>query len=217
MEYALDWAAAGREHRRALELNPNDAIAHEEYGWQVMFQGRLEQAIQETTRAQDLDPLSPRVSRSLATVLYHARRYDDAIAQSRKTLQLDPGFVRAYHTLGRAYTQKRMFTEATAALEKWATSAGSGSGLAFLGYTYAVSGRGNEALGIIEKLKRANRAVGIATIYTGLGDKDHAFEWLEEAYRSGDWLLTTKVNLEFDKLRADPRFAVFLKKIGLEP
>jgi tetratricopeptide (TPR) repeat protein len=118
MEYAFDWAAAGREHRRALELSPNDAIAHEEYGWQLMFQGRLEQAIQETTRAQDLDPLSPRVSRSLATVFYHARRYDDAIAQSRRTLQLDPGFFRAYHTLGRAYAQKRMFTEATAAFAK---------------------------------------------------------------------------------------------------
>ena len=73
------------------------------------------------------------------------------------------------------------------------------------------------ALEIIARLKRSNHRAGIATIYAGLGDKDHAFEWLEEAYQSGEWLLTTKVNPEFDALRADPRFAVFLKKIGLEP
>jgi serine/threonine-protein kinase len=214
LEYAWDWAASDWEHRRTLELNPNDAVAHEEYGWQLMYQGRFDAAIREGLRAQELDPLSPRVSRSLATTYYHARRYDDAIAQCRRALQLDPGFIRAYHTLARAYTQKSMFDEAVAASHRWATPAG-----AFLGYTYAVSGRRKEAEQIIERLKQAGAAASfsLATVYAGLGDRDHALQCLEEAYASGEFLLTVKVNPEFDVLRSDPRFPALLKKIGLNP
>ena len=211
MAYEWDWVAAEREYKRALALNPNDANARRQYGLQLMYQGRFQEAIAEMRRSLDLDPLSARTSRELSTVFFHARVYDQAINQGRKTLEIDPSHLRAYQTLGRAYLQKGMYTEAIAALTKWRDVSGS----SFLGYAYAVSGRKKEAMEIIEELKQTGRSLGVAMIYSGLGDKDHAFEWLEKAYKDHVYLLTLKVNPESDPLRSDPRFDSLLRRIGL--
>jgi TolB-like protein/Flp pilus assembly protein TadD len=216
MTYEWDWAGAEREHRRAIELSPNDPDGHRAFANELLYRARFPQAIAEMQRALTLDPKSARISRELAAIFYHARDYDRAILQCRKTLEIDPEHQRIYHTLARAYAQKQMYTEAIDAVGKW-FQPGRTAGMSILGHIYAVSGRQADALRIIEELKRNHQGgFPIAVIYAGLGDRDRAFEQLERAFRDRDYLLTFKVSPEFDPLRGDIRFGQLLKRFGLD-
>ncbi len=88
-----------------------------------------------------------------------------------------------------------------------------------LGYVYAVSGRRNEALKIVDALKNKSNhkpsyAADIALIYAGLNEKDQAFAWLEKAYveRFNPSIL---VRPGFDALHSDPRFQDLIRRLGL--
>jgi len=99
--YEFDFSQANREFQRAIELNPNYAIAHQQYGNNTLSAiGRFDDAIVEGKRAVELDPLSLVINADLGANYYYARRYDEAIAQMRKTLEMDPGYYFAYITLG---------------------------------------------------------------------------------------------------------------------
>jgi tetratricopeptide (TPR) repeat protein len=129
----------------------------------------------------------------------------------------------AYHYLGVAYTQKKMYKEAIDAFQR--SHALSGGGGAYdrshLGYVYAVSGETGKAERVIEELKRESSQShvspwGIALIYTGLGDKDRAFEWLDKAYEARAFdLQYLKVDPRFEGLRSDSRFQKLLRRMGL--
>ena len=108
--YDLDWPAAEREFRRALQLNPRYANAHQWYALRYLApMGKLDEAIAEMKRAQELDPLSPIISTNLGVAYYYARQYDQAMEQYRKTLEMDPNFIAAtfrligIYEIGRAH------------------------------------------------------------------------------------------------------------------
>src|SRR5205823_1872560 len=87
--YDFDSSQATREFQRAIELNPNYAIAHQQYGNIALSKlGRSKDAISEGKRAVELDPLSLVINADLGADYYLARRYDEAIAQQRKTLEM---------------------------------------------------------------------------------------------------------------------------------
>ncbi len=94
-----DWAAAEKEYRRAIELNPNFSAGHQDYGFFLAFQGRFEEAIAEAQRSQDLDPLSPFVRTTFCLYLRVARRYAEAVQKCRQALELDPNFSHAHGNL----------------------------------------------------------------------------------------------------------------------
>ncbi len=94
--YDWDWANAEKEFKRALELNPRYAIAHQWYGRYLEVKGRRNEGMAERKRAQELDPLSPILSFELGLAFYYGRDYDHAIEQFQKTLELDPNFPPAY-------------------------------------------------------------------------------------------------------------------------
>jgi tetratricopeptide (TPR) repeat protein len=216
-----NWKSAGNEYKRAIELNPSYATAHEWYAWHLIVLGRNSEAIAEIRKAESLDPLSLIISADMADVLLVARRYDESIQQSRKAIEMDPQFGVAHYQLGQAFAQKHMHQQAIAEFQKAiGFSGGNKSFTAGLAYAYAVSGRTSEALTIVKDLNEPSKigfsnASGIASVYVGLNDKDQAFAWLEKAYkeRSNPSILRRPC---FDPIRADPRFQDLLRRIGLQ-
>jgi tetratricopeptide (TPR) repeat protein len=164
--------------------------------------------------------LSLIISSDMADVLLIARRYDQSIQQSRKTMEMDPGFAVSHYELGQAFVQKRMYREGIAELQKAiALSGGSKTFRSNLAYAYAVSGKKDEALEILNDVKTRSsdgfsNAAEIALIYVGLGDTDQAMIWLEKSYKER-FNPSLLVRPCFDPLRSDPRFQGLLRRIGL--
>ena len=224
LRYDWDWSATEREIKRAIALNPNYATTYHWYADYLVVMGRLDEAIVQIKQAQKLDPLSLIINTVMALRLYHARQYDQAIEQCQKTLEMDSNFAQAHFALGQAYEQKAKYEEAIAELQK-ATTLSPSSPFLFsaLGHAYAVSGQAGEAVKILEKLQKLSRQRYVsphemAMIYTGLGETDQAFGWLEKAYVDRSWRLPfLNVEPRFDSLRSDPRFAALVRRVGLEP
>jgi tetratricopeptide (TPR) repeat protein len=214
-----DWQSAGKEFRRAIELNPGYATAHQWYAWHLNLLGRQREAIAEIRKAESLDPLSLIISADTADLLFVARRYDESIQQSRKTLEMDPNFAIAHFELSQTYLQKRMYSEAIAELQRAIElSGGSTTFTSNLAYAYAVSERRNQAVKILNDLtSRSNGssdAAEIALIHAGLGEKDQAMAWLEKAF-SERFIPSILLRPGFDPLRSDPRFQNLVHRIGL--
>ena len=212
-----DWAAAEREFRRAIELNPGYATAHHWYAWHLSEMGRNREAIAEMRKAQNLDPLSLIISADVAEILLVAHSYDQAIEQSRKTIDMDPNFAVAHYELGQALVQKHMYKEAIAELQKAIElSGGSTTCTSNLAFAYAASGRRKEAVKILSDLKNRSKqnASEIALMYVGLDEKDQAMTWLEKAYEER-FNPSILLRPAFDPLRSDPRFQNLVRRIGL--
>jgi eukaryotic-like serine/threonine-protein kinase len=220
--FTWDWPVAGREYRRAIELNPGYVTGHAWYGTYLAAMGQHDQAIAEGKRAQELDPLSLITSAALARPFYNARRYDDAIAQSKKTFEIDPRYHRAFYWLGLAYEQKSMFDQAVAAFHQAIIYSDSVPlYVAAAGHAYAAAGRRPQALKVLQRLEALSSksyvsAFDIALIHLGLGDMDRAVEWLERAYQErSDGLVFLNVDPRLDRLRLDPRFGSLVRRVGL--
>ncbi|HKW43459.1 MAG TPA: tetratricopeptide repeat protein [Thermoplasmata archaeon] len=221
-QFEWDWTGAEAEFRRALDLAPGYPSAHQFYADFLKAMGRFDEAIAQMSNAKQLDPLSVSINTGLGHVLYLSRDYDRAIEQYRKALELDPGFVQAHLWFGRPYLQKGMFKEAIAEVQEAVRlSSGSTISLAVLGHVYAAAGDRAEAERILKTLmERAETqylpSYWIALVYTGLADRERAFEWLERAYRErSSWLVWIGVEPRFDGLRSDPRFFGLIERMRL--
>jgi tetratricopeptide (TPR) repeat protein len=219
--YDWDFDGAEREFKRAIELNPGYANAHDGYGFYLKAMGRHEEAISVCQKVQQLDPLSPFTYVGLGWAYYFARQYDRAIEQCGKALEIDPRSSFAYRNIGMAELQRGRVEDAIAALSKAFTLSGSLSFEAHLGYAYAAAGKRTEAREVIVELEEMARqcyvsAYYFAIVHLGLGELDQAFDWLERAYeeRSG-FLPLLKVEPLLDGLRADARFADLMQRVGL--
>jgi TolB-like protein/Tfp pilus assembly protein PilF len=219
--FDFKFAPSEQEFRRAIELNPNYATAHHWFGNSLLVTlGRFDEAIKEGQRGVELDPLSLIINADVGSTLIIARRYDDAIAQLRKTLVLDGNFAYAHWNLGEALYLKGNNNGAIAEYEKAAALDDDPEILALLGRAYAESGQKDKALEILEKLKAAERQRFVRNylytiIYTGLGDKATAIDYLEKARDGGETPDTTwlKVDPLFDPLRNEPRFQQLVAKL----
>jgi tetratricopeptide (TPR) repeat protein len=219
---AFDWDldAAGKEFRRAIELNPGYATAHHWYAWHLSLVGRYDQAIAEMRKAENLDPLSLIINADLAELLVIAHSYDESIRQSRKTIEMDPNFALAHNQLAQAYLQKNMPEEAVQEFQKAVQlSGGSPTTTANLARAYVASGKRSEAVTLLNDLKKRSSpgysdASEIAAIYASLGDADQAMNWLEKAFeqRFNPGVL---LRPGYDPLRSDPRFEDLLHRVGL--
>ncbi|MFL6210167.1 MAG: protein kinase domain-containing protein [Pyrinomonadaceae bacterium] len=214
-----DGAAAERELRRAVELRPENTVARRWHAFNLSAMGRHDDAIAEIKRAQELAPHSPVTATAVANVLFLARRFDECIAQCRKALELDAGSVAAYVVLRWAYELKGLHKEALAAFEQERVFAGeTPTTRAKHAHVLAATGRGDEARPILAGLlaHRAEQwvtAYEIAIIYTLLGDRDDALDWLAEAEREHAVGFTfVRVDPHLDGLRSDPRFAELLRQ-----
>lgn len=218
--YDWDWSTAEKEFRRAIELNPNYATAHHWYAENLMWRGRFDEALQESERARQLDPLSLIIAADNGAILFFSRRYDRAIEKWRSVLELDPDFPRA-HLIRAAYVEKGMFAEALADVELERPRVDAPWYWVYLAYIYGRSGQEIQAERALNRLLELNRRQAvdpkfIADAYAGLGDKDQSLAWLEKAYaQHSNELVTLKVNPAYDFLRGDARFENLMRGIGL--
>ncbi|MFQ5799646.1 MAG: protein kinase, partial [Bacteroidota bacterium] len=220
-----NWLDAEREFRRAIELNPAYATAHQRYSLYLAVMGQMDAAIAEIGRAQELDPLSLIINTDVGLVFYTAGQYDRAIEQCRQALEIDPSFSVAHFALGLTYEQRGMYEQAIAELQKAITLSGDLTVVkAALGHVYAASGNSGEAKKVLDDLHEVSKRryvspYSIAVIYAGLGENDRAVEWLQKSYEERSvWLihLHLKVDPRLQMLHQDPRFLALLKKMGLE-
>ncbi len=215
-----DFESAGKEFRRAIELNPGYATAHHWYAWHLSLLGRYDEAIAEMRQAENLDPLSLIINADLAELLVLAHSYDESIRQSRKTIEMDPNFALAHNQLAQAYLQKHMYDEAVAEMQKAVQlSGGTPTCIANLARAYVASGKKSEAVKLLsDMMKRSNpgysNASEIAMIYASLGETDQAMNWLDKGYeeRFNPGVL---LRPGFDPLRSDSRFQNLLRRVGL--
>jgi TolB-like protein/DNA-binding winged helix-turn-helix (wHTH) protein/Flp pilus assembly protein TadD len=218
--YAWDWGAAEKEYRRALELNPGYASAHQWYAWHLLVTGRTQEGLFELKMADTLDPLSLIIGADLADALCIARLGDDSIRQSMKTLDIDPNFAVGHYELGQAYEQKHLHEKAIAQFHKAIELGGHASAFdSNLAYVLAVSGRKPEALAILQDLQTRNEQnpasqSNIALVYVGLGQPDEAMTWLNRAY-TARFNPSILLRPGFDALRSDARFQELRRRIGL--
>ena len=221
--YDWDWVGSEQEFKRAIELNPNYATAHQWYGETLASLGRFAEAEREVKRARELDPLSPIVNMAVAEVYSWEGRDDEAIAQFKRVIELDPSFAGAYGNLAASYQWTHRYAEAVELMVKGETLNGAPDFAAALGRAYA---RGGFHAVLEEKLKSALQErlktyvnpVGIADVYAELGDHGHAVEWLEkgyEAHASGMQYLA--ISRGFDPIRSDPAFRYWLAVLELTP
>jgi len=219
-----DWSGAEVEYRRAIELNPNYAHAHQWYSQLLCELGRFDEGVSEADKAHSLDPLNLILGADVGNRLYWARRYTDAIAPLQRTLELDPNFAVAHRFLGQVYEQNGTYGAAITELRRAAELSNNNPiDLGALGHAYAVSEQRKQALGFLQELRRlsAKRQVSgyhFALIYASLGENEKALSWLEEAYREhSTWMLHLKVDPRLDPLRGEARFQELLRRVGLAP
>ena len=218
--YDWDWQTAEKEYRRAIELNPNYATAHHWYAEYLNWRGRFDEALRESERARELDPLSLIIATDNAAILYDSRQYDRAIEQFRYVLQMEPNFPRA-GVIAEAYVQKGMFAEAIAFLENQTQIDNAPRHLAYLAYVYGRSGRQAQAQHALDQLLVLSRQqdfdlMKLAWAYIGMGNKEQALACLEKAYsQHANGLTSLKVDPLYDPLRGEARFQALLQRVGL--
>jgi TolB-like protein/Flp pilus assembly protein TadD len=213
-----DWPAADAEFHRALNLNPNSATSHQKYAFYLVRTGHTKEALAEINRSVDLDPVSDSTFHAEGFIYYFSRQYDQALAAMQTVRGLKINLPDWNFLMGDLYAEKGRYADSIAAFLK------SGDGpysLGHLGNAYARTGRKEDARRTIARLESQlpKDGVGryeIALIYAGLGEKDEAFHWLEDAFRSHDvGLVYLQVDPCLDPLRSDPRFADLLRRVGL--
>jgi tetratricopeptide (TPR) repeat protein len=218
--YDLDLAGAEQEYRRALEINPNYAIAHNWYAIFLTSRGRSDEAIAESRRALELDPFSANFSSNLADHYFYARQFDQAVAQYQKTIAMNPKLATPHAGLARVFEQQRRYEESLAELNRAiALSKRSPKLIALLVHINASAGRRDETLRLLGELGRMSREVEVspadfALVYLALDDKEQALVSLRKAAAEADpALLYLKVDPAYDGLRSDRRFKNLLKRI----
>ncbi|HET7599640.1 MAG TPA: protein kinase [Gemmatimonadales bacterium] len=222
--YAWDWRAAEEYFRRAIAANPNYATGHHWYGDYLAGRGRLAESLAEMGRAHQLDPLSLQIGSEWGWVSYLMHRTDEAETRIRETLALDSNFAQAHFRVGLVQIQQGRYPAAIASLKR-AIELGAfyPQSAAALAVAYAESGDRKAAMAILEDLKR--RAAGelvppvhVATVYAGLGDLTHGFEWLNRAIDEKDiYIPENFFEPLLDPLRKDPRFREVWRRMGIVP
>src|SRR5215470_8557117 len=212
-----NWAEAGREYRRALELKPKYSSARQWYSSLLAATGRSDEALAEVKQARDIDPFSLSIAAHPSWINYLSRNAEATVREARKALKLDPNFFPAQRYLALGYDLQGKYNEAVTEFQKaLALSPGSTLVKAELGYAYAKSGKRADALRVLDELQRSpgqRRAspFHLALIYIGLGENDRAIELLQNAYNErAERLVWLRADARFDPLRMDPRFKEIL-------
>jgi DNA-binding winged helix-turn-helix (wHTH) protein/TolB-like protein/tetratricopeptide (TPR) repeat protein len=206
--HLFDWRTAELEFRRAEALEPT--LQNVDF---MVLSGRFEDAMAVTRRGLETDPVDLLARHGAGINAFYARDYPQAIDHYQQALELDPHYVYSLVRLGQAYTQVGRYDDAIKVLEEAGVL-----GLSQLGYIYAVTGRKAEALEILKRMHAwSPTGLGLdrALVYTGLGDRDSAFRWLNVAYDELSYqLIYLKVDPRLDPLRSDPRYADLVRRIG---
>jgi TolB-like protein/DNA-binding winged helix-turn-helix (wHTH) protein/Flp pilus assembly protein TadD len=216
-----DWSIAQQEFKRAVELDVNNSIVHRSYALYLVALRRHDEARAEMQRALELDPLAPLANTNLGSIYWSSHDFERAIEQLKRALEIDPNFPDAHFDLGLVYESMGRYHQALVEFEKYRSL--SSAPLAFkaaMAHLYAVQGRRADALKLLEELRAGHKpgdmlSYDIALVYVGLGDRDRAFQWLQNSYaeHAAD-LVEINDDPEMEPLRSDPRFQNLLRSVN---
>jgi TolB-like protein/DNA-binding winged helix-turn-helix (wHTH) protein/Tfp pilus assembly protein PilF len=218
--YEWNWSGAERECRRAIELNPNAADAHDNYGMLLAYVGRAPEAAAELRRAEELDPLSFRTYGDGALAFFLAHNYPVGVEQARRSIELAPDYFVTRGYLALIYVQMGRNGDAVVQAEKGVQLTDSTIMRGFLAYVYAATGQVERAREVVDRLihERPQRyvcAFEIATTKLSLGETDQAFRWLETAYDDRSLCIPTmKFDPRLDPVRSDQRYLDLIRRVG---
>ncbi|MEE8608449.1 MAG: tetratricopeptide repeat protein, partial [Nitrospiraceae bacterium] len=222
MDHEWDWEGAEREYKRAIELSPNNAKGYLRYSQLLNLLGRHEEALAKVKRARELDPLNPFIALNVIFRYHYLRNHDQALEESRKLLEMFPDYWVNHWARGMVFSAKGMHEEAVVEAQKAVDlSKGSLETLPPLGHAYARAGRKAEAEKVLARFEAESRqrhipAYYFVIVYSGLGEKDRAFEWLEKSFQQHElWVPWITVDPMADPLRDDPRFEDLLQRLNL--
>ena len=220
--YDWQWEEAEREFRRAIELNPRYASAHQWFSFLLAARGQFDAALVEGHTGVELDPASVSGRRALGWVYYYARRYDRAREHLARAIEMNPMAVESYRMLGSTLALQGESADAERVLREARTLPGAGAyTTATLGWLLGRSGQQAEAEQLLRDLEIAQQQgyvspVAFAILHIGLGNLQQALDCAERAYddRRG-WLAYINVNPIFDPLRREPRFHSLVDRMRL--
>jgi TolB-like protein/DNA-binding winged helix-turn-helix (wHTH) protein/Tfp pilus assembly protein PilF len=221
VNYDRDWDGGEKEFRRAIELNPNYATAHQWYAAYLVSMKRLQEAEAEIDKASMLDPLSLIINATRGETRYLAGDPNSAIKLCLHAQELDPNFTETYLFLGKVYEQQRQFREADASFKRAVDlSSGRPGPLILQAHAYALSGRKDLAVASIDRLLSSKHGYvansDVAAVYCAMGQPSQAMTWLEKAYLNHEeGLNQLAVEPMFDGCRRDPQFQSFIQRLGL--
>lgn len=212
--HEYDFAGAERGYRRAIELKPNYATAHQWYGIQLFYLARHEEAVGELRQALEIDPLSVIINLDYAESLFQAHRYNEAIAQLKKTLELDAGFATTHQRFTKFYLVAGNHEEAARSYATYRELTGDQDGAKLIRTSFAKGGW----QGVLQAITAKDQLAKLSRYETvmfriALGQKDQAFAELNKSYEVFGPLLNVEPLL--DPLRDDSRFAELLRRAEL--
>jgi Tfp pilus assembly protein PilF len=221
-QYGWDWQTAEKEMRYAVDVSPNDRDIRETLGWYLAWSGRRNEALAEMEKVRQLDPIDPHTLIMEIGIDYHSRDYKSLVEASQKALKTSPGPWANHYYLAVGYEgtgfPSRAIPEYQQAVE---LSERDSDAIAGLAHASATAGKRAEAQKILAELLQQSKVsytspYMIATIYSGLGQRDKAFEFLERAYqeKSPDLAYFLRADLRIDPLRADTRFPDLLRRMN---
>jgi len=222
--YDWNWEEAEREFRRAIELNPRYASAHQWFAFLLASRGEHDAALLEGHTALELDPASVSIRRGVGWLYFYARRYEQARDHLGRAIEMNPMAVESYRMLGHTLALQGELEESERIFRETLTLPGAGAYTkAGLGWVLARAGKREQAEAVLHELETDSRKgyvspVPFSMLHIGLGNVDAALDWAERAYdeRRG-WLAYFKVNPMLDPLRGSQRFTTLLEKMRLSP
>ena len=211
-----DYAAAEVNVQKALELNPGDAIVMEAAaGWHVLL-GDLDEAISIYREVTEVDPVSVSAYRHLSRVLFFADRLDEAMIMSRTAESLSPDGARVHYAIGLVLIAQNDASSALAEMQDETRGYWRLTGIAMAQHALGDRTASDAALAELIENWAPTSAYLIAQAYAFRGDADDAFAWLERAYETGNTgLYEIQSNSILARLRSDPRWDVFIAKMGI--
>jgi tetratricopeptide (TPR) repeat protein len=211
--YDYDWPTAEREYKKAFELNPSYASAHQYYALGLMAHGRFTEAQEQLDLARRLDPLALIVDVDAALLRKYLRDFDGVVAISMSVIERDPNSNYGYAMLTTGYYCEKRWDDWRAADNKFSQDA----------FTRALAnGRRDEELRELKKLiagaqAGATRPSTVVRAANRIGNRDLALYWLEKSFAHHDyWELFINVDPEFDWLHSEPRFQALVHKLGVD-
>jgi len=223
--YEWNWEEAEREYKRAIELKPQNAYAHQQYGLFLCCRNRREQAINEGRLALEIDPLSLFTNFQVGWIYFWTGHEDMANLQAERIIEMEPNFYGGRYLTGAISLVRGKYEETLVEFQKAVNLGGGDHLLSFLGCAYCLVGEREQASVILNQLLEGRKqhyvtAFDIARLYAGLGEYNKAFEWLEQAYQDREgqlvWLKQpNSAKLWGRSVITDPRFVDLLQRVGL--
>ena len=222
--YDWDWNGAEKSFRRAIELDPRYATAHQWYAFMLASQGKFEEALIEAHTAQENDPASVSVRRSLGFTYLYARKYQQGRYHIDRAIAMNPTAEETYRIQGLLLTLDKQYAVAERVLREALALAPAGATYtkATLAYSLANAGDPSYAKEVVTELEEKRKTeyvspVELAQVYIALGDTEKALDWVEKTVdeRRG-WAAYLRVHPILDPLRAEPRFDELVQRMKFD-